>query len=240
MKKFILLLVMIATAATAYNQSSRRTASSNANTRTERNNNRSNVYASNNSTNRTVVNRNSRTTNGSRITVNRHANNNSNRKTKGNYNSSHSNHKVYSTNVSRTVYHTYRSPVHVNVVWNANMHHHYVKMYPTHHWNYRYGYRIASIPAYDAAYFIGDVRNVYGKISDVYYARETDEYFLSIGPNYPYQYFTIIVPGHIARNNSHRPERYFMNRYVKVTGLISRFDGKPEILVKRNFQIDVY
>ena len=121
------------------------------------------------------------------------------------------------------------------------MHHHYIKMYPRHRrWHYSYGHHISSIPAYNADFYIGDVKKVYGRVTDVYYAQETDEYFLYIGPYFPYQHFTIVVPGHIARNHSHRPGRYYMNQNINVTGLITTFKDTPEILVKRNYQLSVY
>jgi DNA/RNA endonuclease YhcR with UshA esterase domain len=114
-------------------------------------------------------------------------------------------------------------------------------MYPTiRHWEYRYGYRIHNVSAYNAYYHIGEVKTVYGRVKEVYYARESDEFFLHIGDYYPYHDFTIVIPGYIAREYSRRPVAYFTKEYVNVTGLITEFEGKPEIVVKRNFQISVY
>jgi hypothetical protein len=113
-------------------------------------------------------------------------------------------------------------------------------MYPTYTWHYSPGYRIPSISAYRADFYIGEVMNVYGQVSDVYYAPESDEYFLYIGPYYPYQDFTVVVPGWVARNYSYRPVTYFLNQNICITGLITAYDGIPEIVVKRNFQINVY
>jgi hypothetical protein len=121
------------------------------------------------------------------------------------------------------------------------MHRHYVKMYPNHrYWHYSYGHRIATIAAYDADYYIGHVKNVYGRVSDVYYERTTDEYYLTMGPYYPYQHLTIVVPGHVARRYARHPARYFMSKNIKTTGLITSYEGKPEIIVKRYSQINVY
>ncbi len=165
------------------------------------------------------------------------------RRSSANYHSSGSQHSHNGHNDSRhhtTTHYVYHQPANVNIVWTAEMHRHYVQMYPNHRWNYRIGYRIVSIPAYNAEYYIGDVRNVYGVVSEVYYEASTDEYFLGIGPNYPYQYFTIIVPGYLARTYSSNPYRYYLNRNIGVTGLITAFEGKPEILVKQNTQLYLY
>jgi acyl carrier protein phosphodiesterase len=237
MKKLILLLVMIATAVTAYNQSSRRTANTNTTTRSERSHeNQVNASSRNREANRTV-----RTSNNNPKTVNHHVNRTTARRNTSHVSSKHVHYRKPARHAHKTVYHTYRSPVYVDVVWNRNLHRHYVKMYPAHrYWRYEYGYRISSIPAYNAEYYVGDIKTVYGRVSDVFYSHETDEYFLSFGPGYPYQHFTVIVPGHIARSKAHRPGRYFMDRHVKVQGLITTFEGRPEIIVKRNFQINVY
>ncbi len=149
------------------------------------------------------------------------------------------NYKPYSKNY-REVHYVYREPAHVHVVWTRNLHRHYIKMYPHIHWEYRYGYTISSVSAYYADYYIGDVRTVYGKVKEVFYSPESDEFFLYIGDYYPYHDFTIVLPGYIARDYTRRPMAYFTNQYVNVTGLITEFEEKPEIVVKRRFQLDVY
>jgi hypothetical protein len=68
----------------------------------------------------------------------------------------------------------------------------------------------------------------------------SDEYYLYIGAWFPYHDLCIVVPGDIARRYSHRPAYYFNHTYVSVTGFITEFDGKPEILVKRTGQLDRY
>ena len=70
--------------------------------------------------------------------------------------------------------------------------------------------------------------------------RETDEFFLYFGAYYPYQDFTVVVPGEVAYRFSRNPDRYFDNDYVMVTGLITEFDGKPEIVVKHADQLRRY
>jgi hypothetical protein len=107
-------------------------------------------------------------------------------------------------------------------------------------WRYNRSYRIRTISAYDAYRNIGDLRRVYGKVIDTYYASETDEYFLYIGEYYPYQDFTVVVPGYIARSYSRDPEWYFKKEHIAVTGLITVFEDKPEMVIKRKYQLEVY
>ncbi len=199
-------------------------------------NNRGN-YSSNNN-DRHSVNNSSRNNHSSRTV---YASSPSSRVYRGSHQVTHVYHTPPQAKSYRVKHYSYRRPVHVDIIWTRDMHRNYLRMYPDYHYyNYSYGYRINSISAYDADYYIGDVKNVYGEITEVYYARESDEYFLYVGPHYPYQDFTVVVPGHIARNYSRRPEYYFNHEYINVTGLITAFEGKPEIVVKRNYQLNVY
>lgn len=199
-----------------------------------------------------------RTTTNHRVETPRHSNRNHHAKHSNHgkhYNHGHSTTRVYRghhksshvyrhaphTREYRARHYTYRKPHHIHVVWSRDLHRHYIRMYPSvRHWEYRYGYQINSVSAYYADYYIGDVRTVYGKVKEVFYSPESDEYFLHMGAYYPYHDFTIVLPGHIARKYTARPIRYFTNEYLNVTGLITSFEGKPEIVVKRKFQLDVY
>jgi len=141
----------------------------------------------------------------------------------------------------RAIHYAYRVPVSLNIIWTPAMHTHYIRFYPmVTYWHYSYGYRIENVSAYFAEYYMGEVMTVYGRVSEVYYSRSTDEYFLYYGPYYPYQDFTVVIPGWIARQYSRRPERYFDNRYLAATGLITSFQGEPEIIVNESFQINLY
>ncbi len=141
----------------------------------------------------------------------------------------------------RAVHFPYRRPARVHVRWSVNVFRFYVNLYPVMRtWTYYPDYRFEMISAYNALFHIGELRTVYGKVTDTYYARETDEYFLYFGAYYPYHDFTVVLPGNIARRFSWNPERYFRNDYIMVTGLITEFEGKPEIVVKHPDQIRRY
>ncbi len=141
----------------------------------------------------------------------------------------------------RTVNYHYRVPNRIHVTWTNAMYHDYRIMYPEFgYWYYPIGYRIVTVPSYHAYYHIGEVRNVYGRVHEVYYSWTTDEYHLYFGGNYPYHDFTVIIPGPHARKFARHPELYFEGRYIWVTGLLSTFEGRPELIVKRPGQIHLY
>jgi len=141
----------------------------------------------------------------------------------------------------RRIHHPYRAPVHIDVIWTPRMYYDYRMIYPEYnYWYYPYGYRIRTISAYDALYYTGEIANVYGMVNEVWYSRKTDEYILYFGARYPYQDFSVIIPGHKARQFSRRPEIFFEGRYIWVTGLISLHNGQPEMVVMRKHQIHLY
>jgi len=141
----------------------------------------------------------------------------------------------------RAYHYVYRRPVGIDIYWTPFMHRHFISIYPmVPYWYYQTGYRIEMISAYDALYYQGEVMTVYGRITEVYYSRATDEYFLYFGPYYPYHDFTVIMPGYLARRYSHHPESFFTDQYLAVTGLITSFNGEPEIVVKESFQMHLY
>ena len=141
----------------------------------------------------------------------------------------------------RKVNYHYRVPNRVHVTWTNRMYHDYRIMYPEfRYWYYPIGYQIVTVPSYNAFYHIGEVRNVYGRVHEVYYSWTTDEYHLYFGGKYPYHDFTVIIPGNQARRYDRYPEYFFEGRYIWVTGLLSTFEGRPEMIVRRRSQIHLY
>ncbi|HYX06389.1 MAG TPA: hypothetical protein VE912_06605 [Bacteroidales bacterium] len=140
----------------------------------------------------------------------------------------------------RRRYYPYRSPVHISFVWTPEIRREYTVIYPEHRWRYEYGMNIRSISAYDAGYYVGDLVRVYGRVEDVYYSPRTDDYFLYFGARFPYQDFSVVLPGREARNISRHPERFFERNYVWVTGIISTYENVPEIVIRKGYQIGTY
>ncbi|MFO7934303.1 MAG: hypothetical protein R6U78_09480 [Bacteroidales bacterium] len=131
-------------------------------------------------------------------------------------------------------------PRYINIYWTRNMYRDYARWYPDYRWRYDFGYRIQTISIWDAKYNMGEVARAYGRVYATWYNRETDDYLLFFGGDYPYQEFTVVLPRYVARRFSWRPERYFLGRHITVTGLITTFDGIPEIVVKDRRQVDLY
>ena len=147
----------------------------------------------------------------------------------------HYHHNTYANNYRVLYYPTYG-----NIYWNRNMYRDYHRWYPDYRWSYSYGYRIQTISVFDVKYNLGEVANVYGRVYATWYNNETDDFLLFFGGDFPYQQFTVVVPGHVARKFSWRPENYFLGEHITITGLITTFDGSPEIVVKNNRQLGLY
>ena len=153
----------------------------------------------------------------------------------------HSSNYVHHPIEYRRSYYPYSEPHRLEIIWDVHMYNEYRYLYPQYdYWYYPYGYRIQTVSAYDAARFIGEIARIYGRVSDVWYERQTDEYYLFFGEPYPYQDFSVIIPGKTARRFSYRPERYFVNRNIAVTGLVSMWEDRPEMLIRKRNQIEVY
>ncbi len=141
----------------------------------------------------------------------------------------------------RRVHSPYRVPVHTHVYWSVSLHNDFRVFYPeVRAWRYDIGYQLPAVPAYDADYYIGDVARVYGRVSDIYYERETDEYYLYFGDYFPYHDFSVVINGREARAFSRRPERFFRRANLAVTGYVTDYEEKPEIVVRRASQIELY
>jgi hypothetical protein len=131
-------------------------------------------------------------------------------------------------------------PSYTHIYWTRSMYRDYRKWYPDYRWTYNYGYRIQTISVFDAKYNLGEVAMVYGRVYATWHNKQTDDYLLFFGGDYPYQQFTVVLPGRVARRYSWRPERYFLGEHITATGLITTFDGIPEIVVKHKRQIGIY
>ncbi len=147
----------------------------------------------------------------------------------------HYHHDTYANN-----YHVLYYPSYSNIYWTRNMYRNYRRWYPEYSWNYNYGHRIQTISVFDAKYNLGEVANIYGRVYATWYNEETNDYLLFFGGDFPYQQFTVVLPARIARKFSWRPERYFLGEHITITGLITTFDGSPEIVVRDKYQLGVY
>ena len=135
----------------------------------------------------------------------------------------------------------YRDPFRAALIWSVGFSQSFGLLYPeVRYLRYPIGHRIASVPAYNADAFIGEVASIYGDVTDSYYADETDEFTLYFGDSYPNHIFSIVISGSEARKFSNNPDQYFNGQHVIVTGYVTRFENKPEIQVRQASQIEVY
>lgn len=132
-------------------------------------------------------------------------------------------------------------PRYSEIIWTRSMYRRYADIYPHYTgWHYSWGYRIQTMSVFDARYNVGEIARVYGRVYATWYNKETDDLLLFFGGEYPYQSFTMLVPGKVARRYSWRPERYFLGQHVAATGLITMFEGKAEMMLKKKSQLSVY
>lgn len=151
------------------------------------------------------------------------------------YGGNHYHHNTYIHHYNVLYY-----PAYNEMYWTRNMYNDYRRWYPNYRWRYDYGYRIQTMSIFDAKYNLGEVAMVYGRVYATWHNQETDDYLLFFGGDYPAQQFTVVLPGHLARRFSWRPERYFLGEHMTATGLITTFDGIPEIIVKNKRQVGIY
>jgi len=165
------------------------------------------------------------------------------------YYGGHHYHNVYPARKIKTHFHhdTYIHhynvlyyPTYHEIYWTRNMYRDYTRWYPNYRWRYNNGYRIHTISVFDAKFNLGEVAMVYGRVYATWHNRETDDYLLFFGGDFPNQQFTVVLPGRVARSFSWRPEHYFLGEHMTVTGLITTFDGIPEIIVKNKTQVGIY
>jgi len=135
----------------------------------------------------------------------------------------------------------YRQPFHIDLIWTPLLFHRFMYYYPTqNNWDMEFGSQIETISADEAQNYAGSVRRVYGKVAEVFYSPEDENYILYIGAPFPYQDASIVVPKQISRSITLSPKWYFEDEYIWVVGLINMWEGKPEIIIRDEDQIRKY
>lgn len=141
----------------------------------------------------------------------------------------------------RRVHFVYRAPRRFNFFWSVNVYNDFCNFYPhVTQWHYRTGARINTVSAYDAMFFIGEVKRVYGEVQEVFYSREDDAYYLYIGARFPYHDFSIVIPGRDYRRHNFPPIDRLNLQHVWAMGLITAYEDRPEIVVKKPYQLGIY
>jgi hypothetical protein len=135
----------------------------------------------------------------------------------------------------------YRQPMSYQLIWTPSLFNRFMYYYPGFtDWNIEFGNEIETISSYDVAFNVGTVKRIYGKVEEVYYSAEDQNYVLYMGDRFPYHDLSVVIPRNIARRISASPEWYFDNEYIWFVGLIEMWEDKPEIIIRDEEQIRKY
>lgn len=88
----------------------------------------------------------------------------------------------------------------------------------------------------DAAQYYGQVKTVEGTVVDTHNSGKA--VFLNFHPDWK-TYFTAVIFASDFKKFPQPPEDYYLNKEVRVRGLIKEYQGKPEIIVENPSQIEV-
>jgi len=94
------------------------------------------------------------------------------------------------------------------------------------------------IKACQAKDFYGEEVIVEGKIVDTYRSK-TNTVFLNFEKPYPNQCFSGVIFSSYQDKFVEDPENYYLNKVVRVKGIIKEYKGKPEIILKDSSQIEI-
>jgi DNA/RNA endonuclease YhcR with UshA esterase domain len=96
--------------------------------------------------------------------------------------------------------------------------------------------------AADAARHVGKRATVCGTVASTHFAagsRGTPT-FLNLDRPYPNQIFTAVIWGEDRSRFGEAPDVYYRDKAVCVSGMIQRYRGKPEIVVRSPEQITLH
>lgn len=137
--------------------------------------------------------------------------------------------------------HLYVNPAHSKIYLRPIWYDFYFHLFPRYQISERdYNHRIDYVSGDNAKYYIGEIKSVYGRIYETYYDEEFNEFYIYLGAPYPNHDFMIVITGSLAAQYSVEPYRYFMDRNIQVTGLITDWNSEPEMIIKYSDQIIRY
>jgi micrococcal nuclease len=92
-----------------------------------------------------------------------------------------------------------------------------------------------------AAKHIGDSVTVCGKIFGGKYFDRGDNKItlLNMGAAYPQSPLTIVIEADSRKNFANKPEEFYAEKEVCITGIVKEFKGKPQIIITKEAEITV-
>jgi DNA/RNA endonuclease YhcR with UshA esterase domain len=93
----------------------------------------------------------------------------------------------------------------------------------------------------EAAKHIGDSVTVCGKIfGGKYFDRgENKITLLNMGAAYPQSPLTIVIEPDSRKNFSNKPEEFYTDKQVCITGVVKEYKGKPQIIIAKEADVEV-
>lgn len=100
---------------------------------------------------------------------------------------------------------------------------------------------VAPITAFEAKGHTGEKITVCDKVYGTRFLENANGQptFLNLGAAYPASPFTVVIFGSDRANFREKPELFYNNKKVCVTGLIKEYNGKPEMVLKTENEISV-
>lgn len=98
-----------------------------------------------------------------------------------------------------------------------------------------------SITAGESANHIGETITVCDKVYGTKFLESTSSTptFLNLGAAYPNSPFSVVIFGSNRPNFREKPELYYNNKKVCVTGTIKEYKGKPEMIISNESEIRI-
>ena len=88
---------------------------------------------------------------------------------------------------------------------------------------------------------LGELRKVCGKVRSTHMSSSpSKQVYLNFGRKYPNHVFTgLIWYGSNKGNFTHRPDRFYLNKQICVSGVITQYRGIPQIQIDFEEQIEI-
>ena len=102
-------------------------------------------------------------------------------------------------------------------------------------------YAQTSVPAAEAAKHVGEKITVCDKVFGGRFLENAKDQptLINMGDAYPNNPFTFVIFGDNRKKFSYAPEEFLLNKQVCVTGEISSYHDKPQIIVMDSTQLKI-
>jgi DNA/RNA endonuclease YhcR with UshA esterase domain len=91
-----------------------------------------------------------------------------------------------------------------------------------------------------AAFYEGKTITICSKVQDTYETKGAKKTtYINFGKPYPKSTFTIVIFGSNLKNFKYKPVDYLKNKEVCVTGKITIYKGKPQMIITKEEQIQI-